>query len=179
LATIHKNGWFGKIRKKGQAGTSNIGPVGDAQGRSAGQATNVVTDYVKVQGESRSQDAKFIGAITSAYKQAFQAAVKEVRDDKGKAGKIKFTSFRSYFPFHIKENSPVIQAAQGVAASLGWVATLKLSNGGLDANWLTKHGIPTITFGAGQHDIHTINEYADLNEFYEGCSYALALAALT
>jgi tripeptide aminopeptidase len=179
LASIHKDDWFGKIQKKGQEGTSNIGPVGDAQGRSAGQATNVVTDYVKVQGESRSQNTKFIGAITSAYKQAFQAAVKEVRDDKGKTGKIKFTTFRSYDPFHIKENSKVIQAAQAVSKNLGWDAEPKLSNGGLDANWLTKHGIPTITFGAGQHDVHTINEYADLGEFHEGCLFALALAALT
>ena len=37
----------------------------------AGQATNVVTDYVKVQGESRSQDTKFISVITAAYRQAF------------------------------------------------------------------------------------------------------------
>lgn len=179
LASIQKDGWFGKIRKNGQEGTSNVGPVGDAQGRSAGQATNVVTDYVKVQGESRSQDTKFIAAITSAYKQAFQAAAKQVIDDKGKAGKIKFTTFRSYYPFHLKENSKVIQAAQTVAASLGWDATLKLSHGGLDANWLTKHGIPTITFGAGQHDVHTLNEYVDLKEYHEGCAFALALAALT
>jgi tripeptide aminopeptidase len=177
LASIHKDGWFGKIRKKGQEGTSNVGPVGDAQGRSAGQATNVVTDYVKIHGESRSLDTKFISAITAAYKQAFQDAVKEVRDVNGKTGKIKFTNFRSYYPFHIKESSPVIKAAQSVAASLGWEVTLKVSNGGLDANWLTKHGIPTITFGAGQHDIHTVNEYVELSEYYEGCSYALALAA--
>ncbi len=56
--------------------------------------------------------------------------------------------------------------------------TQKLSNGGLDANWLSRLGIPTLTYGAGQHDVHTIQEYADLAEFVEGCTYALALAAL-
>jgi tripeptide aminopeptidase len=179
LASIHQDGWFGKIRKKGKEGTSNVGPVGDAQGRSAGQATNVVTDYAKVQGESRSHDPKFITAITTAYKSAFQKAAKEVRDDTGKTAKLKFTPFRSYYPYALKENSKVVQAALATAAGLGWQSSLKLSNGGLDANWLTRHGIPTLTFGAGQHDVHTVDEYADLREFIDGCTYALALAAQT
>ena len=179
LTSIHNDGWFGKIVKAGSEGTSNIGPVGDAQGRSAGQATNVVTDYVKVQGESRSHDAKFISAITTAYRHAFQQAAKEVADDKGQTAKVKFTTFRSYYPFALKTSSKVIRAAQSAAAILDWQPTLKLANGGLDANWLTRLGIPTITFGAGQHEIHTIQEYADLNEFIDGCTYALALAAQT
>src|SRR4029077_4655641 len=45
LASVHQDGWFGKIRKKGKEGTSNVGPVGDDQGRCAGQATNLVGDY--------------------------------------------------------------------------------------------------------------------------------------
>ena len=43
------------------------------------------------------------------------------------------------------------------------------SNGGLDANWLDKHGIPTVTIGAGQAEIHTIKEYVNLAEFEKGC----------
>jgi tripeptide aminopeptidase len=177
LASIHENGWFGKIVKGTKEGTSNVGPVGDAQGRSAGQATNVVTDYVKVQGESRSHDTKFISAITAAYRQAFQQAAREVVDDKGKYAKVNFRTHRSYFPYRLKENSPVVQAIQKVAATLGWQTTLKLSNGGLDANWLARHGIPALTFGAGQHDVHTVAEYVDLKEFIDGCTLALALAA--
>ncbi|MBI2804111.1 MAG: M20/M25/M40 family metallo-hydrolase [Planctomycetes bacterium] len=179
LASIHKDGWFGKVKKAGMEGTSNVGPVGDADGGCAGQATNVVTDYVKVNGESRSHDAKCITAITAAYRQAFQTAARQVRDDKGKTARVRFTTQRSYFPYRLREDSAVVRAAQNVAASLGWQTTLKFSNGGLDANWLTRHGIPALTFGAGQHDVHTIAEYADLDEFIDGCIFALALAAKT
>src|SRR5204863_4564819 len=49
LAQVYKDGWFGKVSQKGHEGTSNVGPYGDDQGRCAGQATNVVTDYVKIQ----------------------------------------------------------------------------------------------------------------------------------
>lgn len=177
LASIHKAGWFGKVKKGAQKGTSNVGPIGDAHGRCAGQATNVVTDYVKVQGESRSRDPKFISAITAAYRQAFQRAAKEVRDDQGKSAKVKFHNFRSYFPYCLKESSPVVRTAQEVAATLGMTTTLQFSNGGLDANWLARHGIPALTFGAGQHDVHTIQEYANVDEFLEGCTFAVALAA--
>ncbi|MGY6412144.1 MAG: hypothetical protein ACXIUV_14115 [Alkalilacustris sp.] len=37
-------------------------------------------------------------------------------------------------------------------------ATFVLSNSGLDANRLDKHGVPTVTIGAGQYEIHTIKE---------------------
>lgn len=176
LAAIHEGGWFGKVNKNGSVGTSNVGPVGDALGRSAGQATNVVTDYARVLGESRSHDPKFIAAITNAYRAAFQKAARQVCDEHGKSAKVKFTTFRSYHPYALKHSSKVVRAAQSVAESLGWQAELQLSNGGLDANWLTRHGIPTLTFGAGQHSVHTIDEYADLREYVEGCMFALALA---
>ena len=176
LSAIHEAGWFGKIRHEGKEGTSNVGPFGDAQGRSAGQATNVVTDYVKMQGESRSQDVKFISTITAAYRLAFLQAAREVPNDQGKTAKVKFKNFRSYYPFQLKNNSPVAKVAEAVARGLGWQPALRLANGGLDANWLVRHGIPTITFGAGQHDVHTIDEYVELREYLEGCTYALALA---
>ena len=59
----------------------------------------------------------------------------------------------------------------------GLKPSLRIGNGGLDANWMVRHGIPTITFGAGQNEIHTVKEYVDLAEFESGCRLALALAA--
>jgi len=47
---------------------------------------------------------------------------------------------------------------------------------GLDANWLVRHGIPTVTFGAGQNNVHTVDEYVNLDDYLEGCRFALALA---
>ena len=53
---------------------------------------------------------------------------------------------------------------------------LAVTNGGLDANWLVRHGIPTVTFGAGQNNVHTVEEFVDVPEFLRGCRLALALA---
>src|SRR5689334_13085518 len=70
LAEVQKGGWFGKVVKGKKQGTSNVGPVTGGEGRPAGDATNVVTDYVHVRGESRSHDRTFFKEITKAYKAA-------------------------------------------------------------------------------------------------------------
>ena len=61
---------------------------------------------------------------------------------------------------------------------LGLKPNYLFSNGGLDANWLDKHGVPTVTIGAGQAEIHTIKEYVNLPEFATGCRLALLLATV-
>jgi tripeptide aminopeptidase len=80
LADVNAGGWFGKVVKGKRQGTSNVGPVTGGEGRPAGDATNVVTDYVHVRGESRSHDSKFFKEITKAYKVAFEKAAKRVKN---------------------------------------------------------------------------------------------------
>lgn len=176
LADVHRNGWFGKIRKNGHEGTSNIGSIGDAEGRSAGMATNVVTDFALVRGEARSHDPQFVKSITTAYREAFDEAAERVRDDRGRGARIRFKTRADYYPFRLEPTEPVVRHAMAGARSVGLHPTLKISNGGLDANWMVRHGIPTVTFGAGQNNPHTIGEFVDLGEFEAACKLALALA---
>ena len=91
---------------------------------------------------------------------------------------VKFTNRKSYPPFNLAETSPAVARAKVAVESLGLKPTTVFSNGGLDANWLDKHGIPTVTFGAGQYEIHTVKEYVDIPEFLQGCRLAVALATL-
>ena len=179
LTDIQAKGWWGKILKDGKEGSSNIGPVGGKNDGTAGDATNVVTDFVLVKGESRSHDARFFKAITNAYKDAFSAALKKVLDHEGKPGKYKFTSRTDYFPFKISEKAPVVAKASRGVTAIGRTPNIRVANGGLDANWMVKHNIPTVTFGAGQNDIHTVKEWVDLVEFEAGCQLAVALATGT
>ncbi len=176
LADVFAEGWFGKVVKNGKEGTSNVGQFGDAEGRSAGNATNVVTDFVHIKGESRSHDAKFVREISAAFKRAFDAAAKKVKDHRGKPAKVQFVSRLDYVPFRLPDDAPVVKRAQLAAKSIKLKPTLRVTNGGLDANWMVKHGIPTITIGAGQNEIHTVKEYVDLKEFEAGCRLAVALA---
>ena len=154
MAEAYSGGWFGKVVKNGREGTSNVGPFGGADGKAAGDATNVVTDYVHIKGESRSHDSKFFHEITKAYKAAFTEAACLVTDHEGKTGKVKFVSRTDYHPFRLKDDAPVVKRAIEAVKSIGREPSTKVTNGGLDANWMVKHGIPTVTFGR-QNDIHT------------------------
>jgi tripeptide aminopeptidase len=91
---------------------------------------------------------------------------------------VKFSSKPSYPSFTLADDSPAVLRAKRAAESLGLKPTTMFSNGGLDANWLDQHGVPTVTIGAGQYEIHTVNEYVDVPEFAEGCRLAVALATL-
>lgn len=176
LAAVRAAGWFGKIERNSGTGTSNVGPVSGMNGGPAGDATNVVTDYVRVRGESRSHDAKFFKAITAAYRDAFTTAAAGVTNSDGKGGKVKFTSRTDYYPFKLKETAPVVKRAVAALEAQAHTPVLRASNGGLDANWMVRHGIPTVTFGAGQNNAHTVEEWIDLKEFAKAARLALALA---
>jgi tripeptide aminopeptidase len=176
LAEIHRNGWFGKVRRDGREGTSNIGSIGGKDGQSAGVATNVVTDYALIRGEARSHDPRFVRQITAAYRGAFQHAAREVHDDRGRGAKIRFKTRLDYSPFRLKDTAPVVRHAVAAAERAGLQPTLRVTNGGLDANWMVRHGVPTVTFGAGQNNPHTVDEFVDLEQFEKGCRLALALA---
>ncbi|TMJ02702.1 MAG: M20/M25/M40 family metallo-hydrolase [Alphaproteobacteria bacterium] len=178
LAEVKKGGWFGKVVKGRKQGTSNVGPVTGGPGRPAGDATNVVTDYVHVRGESRSHDAKFFKAITAAYKAAFEKAAKAVKNSEGKSGRIKFKVQTDYHPFRIKDSLPVVQRAAAAVSAAGLKPNIRTTNGGLDANWMVRHGIPTVTFGAGQNEAHTVDEWVDVTEYERACALAVRLATM-
>jgi tripeptide aminopeptidase len=178
IADAHKNGWFGKVVKGDDVGTSNVGIFGGTPGHPAGDATNVVTDFVAIKGEARSPKAEFATKIASEYKAAFMRAEAAVTDVDGATSEVKFEHKPSYPPFKISQDSDVARRAGQAAKRLGLEPSYVFSNGGLDANWIDKHGIPTITFGAGQREIHTVKEYVELEDFRAGCKMAIVLATL-
>jgi tripeptide aminopeptidase len=178
LTEAHKNGWFGKVVKPEGHGTSNPGVFGGKAGKPAGDATNVVTDYVHIKGEARSPESAFAAAITEGYKKAFAKAQAEVKDAGGATAQVKFDHKPAYPPFKVADDAPAVKHAKRAAESIGMKPTTMFSNGGLDANWFDKHGVPTVTIGCGQYEIHTVNEYVHLPEFADGCRLAVALATL-
>ena len=178
LAEAKREGWFGKVAKPDGRGTSNVGIFGGKDGKAAGDATNVVTDYVSIKGEARSPTSAFATAIAKGFENAFQKARNEVKDHEGEMAVMSFTHIPSYPPFNLDEGSPVVQRATRAMTMLGLKPNYLFSNGGLDANWLDKHGVPTVTIGAGQAEIHTIKEYVNLPEFATGCRLALLLATI-
>ncbi|MCF3932443.1 M20/M25/M40 family metallo-hydrolase [Acuticoccus sp. M5D2P5] len=178
LAEAAAGGWFGKVVKDEGTGTSNIGIFGGKNGKAAGDATNVVTDYAFLRGEARSPDAAFAKTITAGFAAAFETAKAKVTSESGETATIDFRQSTTYPPFRLDEESPVVIHAKAAVEALGLTPNCRLSNGGLDANWLEKHGIPSVTIGAGQCEPHTVHEYVEVADYLTGCRLAVALASL-
>lgn len=170
IAAVAEQGYFGAVEINGRTGTSNVGVV---QG---GEATNQVTDHVRVVGESRSHSNAFLNRITAAYRRAFEQAARSVRNNRGEKGRIEFISQREYEAFRLPRNSPPVRIAAKAIKSMGRDPKLVVANGGLDANNLTAKGIPTVTLGAGQHNPHTVDEFVEVAEYLEGCGLLAMLA---
>ena len=115
---------------------------------------------------------------SAAYKAALNSAAAAVRNSEGKEGRVKFTTRTDYYPFRMKESLPVVKRAVEAVSGIGATPTIRAANGGLDANWMVRHGVPTVTFGAGQNEPHTIDEWINLDEYDRACALAVQLATM-
>lgn len=171
IAQLVRDGWHGLIEKsRGRQGTSNIGVI------RGGDATNVVTDYVEIRAEARSHDPEFRQEIVQQIEQAFRHAASQVRNAAGETGRVEIEGRLDYESFRLASDDPTLLVAEQAVQAVGLVPEQAVSNGGLDANWISAHGIPTVTLGCGQVNIHTVNEQLDLVAFEQACRIALHVA---
>ncbi|MFI4875132.1 MAG: M20/M25/M40 family metallo-hydrolase [Blastopirellula sp. JB062] len=173
IARLHRGGWLGAIKKRKQSGTSNVGVI------EGGAATNVVCDRVKLRAEARSHDVEFLSKIVAEIETAFREAAAEVKNEEGQSGSVEIAGRLDYEPFLLSSDEPSVTVAQQTLAALGHQAELSVANGGLDANWLFRHGVPTVTFGCGQRNQHMATEQLHLESFYQACDIGLNVAAAT
>lgn len=159
VAKLVEDGWHGLIDKDGKLGTSNVGTV------EAGVATNVVAEHARLHIEARSHDPAFRREIVQQIENAFQEAVDRVVSSEGRRGSVRFDGGLNYESFKLPVNDPSLDAAREAVRAMGHEPELSIANGGLDANWLTAHGVPCVTLGTGQRNIHTIDEELIVSEY--------------
>ncbi len=170
VAELEREGWHGLVQKGGRTGTTNVGVI------RGGQATNVVTPHVEVHAEARSHHPKFRQQIVRTIERAFEKAAKRVRNHEGVCGRVDIQGRLDYESFKLADDEPCVAAAAAAVRAAGAEPELAVSNGGVDANWMTARGIPTVTLGCGQRNPHTPDEKLDLADFDQGCRIAFTLA---
>jgi tripeptide aminopeptidase len=110
---------------------------------------------------------------------AFKDAVRQVKAADGSTGKVTFDGRLDYEAFRLADDEACVVAAREAVRTVGLAPRLEVSNGGLDANWMAANGVPTVTLGCGQVEIHTTKEQLDLDAFEAACTVALRLATDT
>jgi tripeptide aminopeptidase len=170
IASLVEDGWHGLVEKGGKRGTSNVGVI------HAGEATNVVAERARLRAEARSHEAAFRERIVKAIEKAFVAAAKRIKSSDGRTGKVSIAGRLDYEAFRLADDEPCVVAAREAVRMIGLEPRPDISNGGLDANWMAANGIPTVTLGCGQMNIHTTDEQLDLMAYEQACRAALLLA---
>jgi len=171
LADLQQNGWHGLVVKGKRRGTSNIGSI------DGGAATNVVMPTVTLTAEARSHSPAFRDRIVREFHKAFQRAVSQVLNCRKQTAQLKIEEDTRYNAFRIPKKSPSVLAAIGAVREAGLDAQVSSCDGGLDANWMSAHGFPTVTLGCGQHHIHTVDERLHIPQYLQALSIACRIAS--
>jgi tripeptide aminopeptidase len=143
--------------------TSNIGIV------SGGKATNIICDYLKVDGEARSLREEELIEQTKHMEECFKDAVSCF------GGDFKFQAKREYDGFSIGDSEPIWTVLKRAGESYGIQIHPEKSGGGSDTNILNAKGIPTVNLSVGMENVHTVEEYLDTNELAKACDFALEI----
>ena len=152
IADLKQKGWLGLVERGKRRGTSNVGVF------RAGDATNVVTDRAVLRAEARSHNSVFRERIVTEIEKAFERAARQVKNVEGARGSIRFTPRTDYESFLLSPDEPCVVAADAAVRAVRSESTHAVANGGVDANWTTRHGIPTVTLGCGQMNPHMVTE---------------------
>ena len=173
VATLHREGWHGRIRRDEGIGSANLGII------NGGQGSNVVMPSLHILAEARSHDPHFRRRIIEAWKLEFTKATQSLTNQDGQHGAVSFGTGPTYEAFALREDEPVVERLQRAAARCQIETHLVSNDGGMDANWIVAHGIPAVTIGAGQRDVHMPAEWIDLSDFATVCQLIYTVATIS
>jgi len=172
IAALDQQGWHGRIEKPEGVGTANLGII------TGGQGSNVVMPSLHILAEARSHDPAFRRRITATWKSEFSRVTEELANQHGQHGSVSFGSGPTYEAFALREDEPTVQRLLQAAALCQMEAELISNDGGMDANWIVAHGIPAVTLGAGQREVHMPAEWIDLTDFAAVCQLIRTVATI-
>lgn len=142
--------------------TSNMGVI------EGGQATNIVAKKVSIKGEVRSHSEEKLEFYTDKIKEAVYNACSNSRiqmpDGSVRTALCSIDVQREYNAMYVKESDRVLLDAVKVYKKLGIPCKIMTGGGGSDANIFNEHGIKAVILGTGMMDVHTINEYIDIDD---------------
>ena len=109
------------------------------------------------------RSARYTDTIISA----FNNVVKEWVIPTGAKGKhpwIDSDVHLEYPAMSLAENTPVLTRIRQAGQTLGRNLEFCVAGGGSDANILNSYGLPTAIVATGMNNVHTTEEYLDLND---------------
>ncbi len=139
-------------------------------------ATNVVPNFCVVRGEARSLRDERLDEVMRSIRGAFTDAAARAKISLGgevRRAWIEERCEREYHSLRIPPDAPLVQLVMRAAQRHGVAVETVTIGGGSDANVYNRHGITSVNLGTGMRDIHTVNEWIDLPDFYRSAEIVL------
>jgi tripeptide aminopeptidase len=140
--------------------TANIGTI---QG---GSATNIVPNYVEVNGEVRSHSPRKLEQQTQHVRQAFIQAINAYGQSDG-LPRLEEEIYQEYPLMRVADEGPLVRLVQQAARNMGQKLELATTGGGSDANIFNGRGIETVIMGTGMQNVHSTVESISLQHMLE------------
>jgi len=170
-----------KLGRIDEITTANIGII------EGGRATNIVPNLVRVVGEARSHSEEQLESQVNHMRGCFHDTVSKyevtLHDDLSVDG-ITYTARldekieRSYDRMDVPLTSTPARLVTDAVKNLGYSISPHTSGGGCDANYFNKMGVECVNLGTGMYELHTVNEYLVLEEFYRAAEIVLEAVRL-
>lgn len=150
--------------------TANIGII------RGGVAANIVPNFVEVVLEVRSHDNEKLSEQVKHICDSFHQEVKNYSViDNGKE-KVPFVDIdvnHVYRKMDVPASAEVTQLVDKAVSDLGYTIKHHTTGGGCDANYFNNKGLECVNLGTGMYELHTVNEYLVLDEFYRSADIVL------
>jgi tripeptide aminopeptidase len=170
-----------KLGRIDEITTANIGII------EGGRATNIVPNLVRVVGEARSHSEEKLDSQVGHMRGCFHDTVSKyevtLHDDLSVDG-VTYTARldekieRTYDRMDVPLTSAPARLVTDAVKNLGYSIAPHTSGGGCDANFFNKMGVECVNLGTGMYELHTVNEYLVLEEFYRAAEIVLEAVML-
>ncbi len=141
--------------------TANIGLV------NGGTAVNIIPNRVTLTGEVRSHDEEKLErqtrAMLACLEEAAAGATVEL-DGRLHEARVESRIERQYERMDVSHGTAIVRRVHEAATNLGLAVDTIAKGGGCDANVLNQRGLQVANLASGMRDIHTVNEWLDVND---------------
>lgn len=143
--------------------TANIGMI------KGGLATNIVPNLVEITCEARSRNLSKLNEQTMHMRETFE----RVATANGARAEVEIT--KSYNPYILTKDAPVITLATQAAQSVGLAPKLEGTGGGSDANFYNSYDVSCAVLGVGMQKVHTTEEFIIENDLYQTAAFVVEI----
>ena len=143
------------------ATTANVGRI------EGGLASNIVPNRVVLRAETRSLTLEGLEAQTRHMLECFELAASRrsvTVSGKTTAARVEARVERDYEPLAVADDTRIVRLVRGAAERLARPLKTRSTGAASDANVFSGRGVEVANLGCGMRQIHTVNEWVDVND---------------